>query len=469
MAETFCDDDFPVLGGGPVEQSGGGGGGGGGDASAANQVIGNNLLTTIDADTSVLVTAIKAEDAAHVSGDAGVMSLAVRNDAGTALAANGDYIPLSTDATGNLRVAGAVTVTGGATAANQVTGNNSLGFIDGSTSISAQATKIEDSVHSTGDRGVFTLAVRNDAGTALAGDGDYIPFTTDSTGALRVTGGGGSGGDATAANQVTGNNLLTTINTSTGSIATTNATIAGAVKIEDAAHVSGDPGIMALAVRNDAGGPLAGATGDYIPLTTDSTGALRVTGGGGGGDATAANQVTGNASLATIAGAIRQEDAPHVSGDTGVLMLGVRNDSGGTLASANGDNTPMQFDSAGALRVTTTAASPSAFVNFSTATSFNLKGSSGSLVSVNVSNSNATVRYLQVHNTAVAPTAGAVPILSFPIPAGTAAAPAVLVLDNGFFGEGLSMATGVSLAVSSTLGTYTAATNSEHVVNATYR
>jgi hypothetical protein len=37
---------------------------------------------------------------------------------------------------------------------------------------------------------VQVLAVRNDAGTALAGtDLDYIPFTTDATGALRVTGG----------------------------------------------------------------------------------------------------------------------------------------------------------------------------------------------------------------------------------------------------------------------------------------
>lgn len=45
--------------------------------------------------------------------------------------------------------------------------------------------------------------------------------------------------------------------------------------LEDAAHSSGDAGIMALAVRNDAGSVLAGTTGDYIPLTTDSSGNLR--------------------------------------------------------------------------------------------------------------------------------------------------------------------------------------------------
>lgn len=46
----------------------------------------------------------KAEDAAHGSGDTGVMSLAVRNDAASALAGNGDYIPLTTDSAGRLYV-----------------------------------------------------------------------------------------------------------------------------------------------------------------------------------------------------------------------------------------------------------------------------------------------------------------------------------------------------------------------------
>lgn len=44
-----------------------------------------------------------AEDAAHTSGDLGTMALAVRNDAGTALAGTTlDYIPLTTDAVGAL-------------------------------------------------------------------------------------------------------------------------------------------------------------------------------------------------------------------------------------------------------------------------------------------------------------------------------------------------------------------------------
>jgi hypothetical protein len=60
--------------------------------------------TTLDSIESELQGLSHAEDDVHVSGDQGIMSLAVRNDAGTALAADGDYIPLSTDSSGSLRV-----------------------------------------------------------------------------------------------------------------------------------------------------------------------------------------------------------------------------------------------------------------------------------------------------------------------------------------------------------------------------
>jgi len=82
---------------------------------------GNALLTTIDADTSTIAgdtTSISTdlgnlthvEDTLHSTGDSGMMPLAVRNDAGTALAGDGDYIPLTTDSSGNLRVAGSLTI-----------------------------------------------------------------------------------------------------------------------------------------------------------------------------------------------------------------------------------------------------------------------------------------------------------------------------------------------------------------------
>lgn len=53
----------------------------------------------------------KAEDAIAASGDVGVASLAVRNDAGTALAADGDYTFLQTDSTGALRTSATLSLT----------------------------------------------------------------------------------------------------------------------------------------------------------------------------------------------------------------------------------------------------------------------------------------------------------------------------------------------------------------------
>lgn len=45
-------------------------------------------------------------------------------------------------------------------------------------------------------------------------------------------------------------------------------------KAEDAAHSSGDVGVMALAIRDDTIGAMSGAEGDYEPLHTDATGRL---------------------------------------------------------------------------------------------------------------------------------------------------------------------------------------------------
>lgn len=53
-------------------------------------------------------------------------------------------------------------------------------------SLDRDLTQKEDAPHASGDEGSLGLAVRNDAGSALAADGDYIPLTTDSGGALRV-------------------------------------------------------------------------------------------------------------------------------------------------------------------------------------------------------------------------------------------------------------------------------------------
>jgi hypothetical protein len=47
-----------------------------------------------------------AEDVAHTTGDVGTLALAVSNEANTARAADGDYVPIATDTEGNVRMVG---------------------------------------------------------------------------------------------------------------------------------------------------------------------------------------------------------------------------------------------------------------------------------------------------------------------------------------------------------------------------
>ncbi len=141
------------------------GGGGAGDASLAEQQAQTAILTTIDADTGTIASAIKTEDAAHVDADKGIMMLGVRNSSLSVMtSANGDYSPFALSGLGELYVTTA-TVTPGTSAAN-------LG-------------KAEDAAHSTGDTGVMALCVRRDtAATSATTDGDYNPCQTDASGRM---------------------------------------------------------------------------------------------------------------------------------------------------------------------------------------------------------------------------------------------------------------------------------------------
>ena len=104
-----------------------------------------------------------AEDTAHTTGDFGGLSLVVRRDANTSLVdTDGDYAPLQVNALGALKVS--------------------------VTSFTSNYEYAEDSAHSTGAVGAFTLSVRGDTEVALAGTtGDYAPFITNAFGALRTT------------------------------------------------------------------------------------------------------------------------------------------------------------------------------------------------------------------------------------------------------------------------------------------
>ena len=179
-----------------------------------------------------------------------------------------------------------------------------------------------------------TLSVGTEDGAVFATDdigGVQYPITKITYGALDSQTIASSGAGAvnagvartTLASDDPAVALLGTIDTDTGTIAgdTTSidaklvsGTVIGEVEIGAATFAAGDlakkvsevagatdVGIGALAIRNDSLADLAGTDGDYAPLQVSSTGALYVTGGGGGTeyteDVATANPIVGSAVL----------------------------------------------------------------------------------------------------------------------------------------------------------------------------
>jgi len=142
----------------------------------------------------------------------------------------------------------------------------------------AALSRAEDSAHSSGHTGVMALAVREATATDLSAggtDGDYEPLQVSATGRLWV--------DPSGVTLTVGSHAVTNAGTfvvqENGSALTSLQLIDDVVFAEDAAHSTGDKGIMALAVR--AASPTersAGPTdGDYEPLGVNGQGALWIT------------------------------------------------------------------------------------------------------------------------------------------------------------------------------------------------
>lgn len=149
--------------------------------------------------------------------------------------------------------------------------------------------KAEDAAHTTGDTGVMSLGVRRDADTSfVATDGDYAPFAISADGYLKVE--VFDGGDS---HTIDGS--LASITTSV--VPGTSATHLG--KAEDAAHTTGDTGVMALAVRRDADTTFVATDGDYAPLAVDANGYLKVEIFDGGDSHTVDGTVSVSGTVAT--------------------------------------------------------------------------------------------------------------------------------------------------------------------------
>lgn len=147
------------------------------------------------------------------------------------------------------------------------------------------------------------------------------------------------------------------------------------VLAEDAAHVSGDPGVQLLAVRKDTGATIAGTDGDYSPLQVDADGNLRVriaAGGNGDGalldgsnsaikasvlDYTNSNPLavrltdTNGDYVNAGAGTQYTEDAAAAADPVGNAIIMVRKDTLAALTSADGDNVAARGTDKGELYV----------------------------------------------------------------------------------------------------------------------
>jgi len=114
----------------------------------------------------------------------------------------------------------------------------------------------EDSAHSSGDLGAYMLSVRADTRPTNANtnaDGDYASLFVNVNGELYVH----------------DTDLL-------AKLTELDVAIDALSHLEDSAHSSGDTGMMPLAVRHDADTSLVDTDGDYAPFQVDSIGRLKV-------------------------------------------------------------------------------------------------------------------------------------------------------------------------------------------------
>ncbi len=108
----------------------------------------------------------------------------------------------------------------------------------------------------------------------------------------------------------------------------------------------------------------------------------------------------------------------------------------------------------------------SAYSSFFTAASGVIKSSAGNLRSLVASHTNAAKRYLQIFNLPTAPSAGAVPIFSFPLAGSSATADSGFVVDENFLDEtGHAFSNGIAWGYSTTAAIFTSAIGAEVMIN----
>ena len=234
---------------------------------------------------------LKAEDAAHTSGDAGVQVLGVQNSSFATLNADGDYSSIATGRAGNVL---------------------STLVRDDVLPNSRQPVQIEDVASASGDAGIPALGVVNTAGTVFTSTGgDYTNIALTTNGAQQIS---------------LDSNFAPSLATSP-------------LKIRDSATGATDTGMYQLGIMQTGASPsnLADTNGDAIPFAANQKGASYV-------------NLDFNYQNSAPNGLLKAEDSVAASGDAGVAILANVNTSYSSLASA-GDYTTPAVNNLGAFYV----------------------------------------------------------------------------------------------------------------------
>lgn len=304
------------------------------DAAAAANPVGNAL------------NLVRADSLAGVTSDDGDNVAARGTDKGELYVKHADTIAATQSGTWNVGTVTTVTAIG-----TSVTPGTSAAHLG----------KAEDAAHSSGDTGVFVLAVRSDTAAATGQtDGDYTALVTDSSGRLHVNVG----------NTVTvGSHAVTNAGTFAvqvdGSALTALQLIDDVVYVDDADFVD-DTSKFALTGGVYQSAPQTVTDGDVAPFLIDVNGRMQVgthavtqSGTWNVGTVTTVTTVSTVTNVATIGTSVvpgtgathlgKAEDAQHASGDTGVYVLAVRSDTAAATGTTDGDYTSLVTDSTGRL------------------------------------------------------------------------------------------------------------------------
>lgn len=322
----------------------------------------------LDASGRLIISGRYLEDSAHVSGDAGLFTMGVRDDGvnasivyetvtftadvpgaagnvtlvfnavdtlttivGAFNSANPtNTVSFSGQAGAYVAAAGSAILVGGAdnTTFTSANGDYSPIAVDkfgrlqvtADFVMSADFVYAEDSAHISASQGAYVLAVRQDTlASSVSADGDYASFKVNSLGELYVH------DIDSLAELVTANATLTTIDTSLNAIEASVDSIDTKLDATNALLTTIDADTASIAI-------------DATSIAADTAVIA--------GDTTSIDT--------TLTDLSKAEDSVHTSGDKGIMALAVRNDTNATLTSADGDYSPIATDSAGRIKVLTT-------------------------------------------------------------------------------------------------------------------